>query len=70
MPNVHDLAKRREAQRRYAASLHGKAKREEYEASPHGKAKRKEYNAKRQKEDNDKQRRMGSGKQPAHVGGG
>ena len=41
------------------------------EATPHRKAWQKEYDAKRrQKEDNDKQRRMGSGKQPAHVGGG
>ena len=32
MPNVHDLAKRREAQRRYAASLHGKDKIHAYNA--------------------------------------
>ena len=49
MPNVHDLAKRREAQRRYAASLHGLAKRREaqrrYAASLHGKDKISAYNA-------------------------
>ena len=54
--------KQKEYQRKYDAKR---------QATPHRKAWQKEYDAKRrQKEDNDKQRRMGSGKQPAHVGGG
>ena len=68
------MAKQKEYSRKYAATPHGKAKQKRYDAkrqaTPHRKAWQKEYNAKRQKEYNDKQRRMGSGKQPAHVGGG
>ena len=51
MPNVHDLANRREAHRRYAASLHGLPKRREaqrrYAASLHGKDKHNAYNRNR-----------------------
>ena len=41
------------------------AEQRKYRANPHSKVKKKEYDAKRRQ-----QRRMGSGKQPAHVGGG